>query len=56
MYVFGRDRYNLLPKPYNPKQARKTGVNTGKRAGGYIKILTMNEVQQLKQTTKYNTT
>jgi hypothetical protein len=30
LYVFGRDKYSLLPGPYNPKQARKTGVNTEK--------------------------
>jgi hypothetical protein len=56
MYVIGRDKYSLLPGPYNPKQARKPGVNTGKSAGGYIQFLTrkMNEVQQLKRTTKYN--
>jgi hypothetical protein len=56
LYVFGRDKYSLQSGPYNPKQARKTGVNKEKRAGGYIQFLTrkLNEVQQLKQTTKYS--
>jgi hypothetical protein len=56
LYVFGRHKYSLLPGPYNPKQARKIGVNTEKRVRGYIQFLTrmLNEVPQLKQTTKYS--